>query len=70
MKSGNLNFLEHYGQFQACNGTAALHRFTLKMETLRLSETSINACQSTGFNVIENFDLYHLPLRTSDLKRY
>jgi len=25
MKSGNLNFLEPSGPFQACNGTAALH---------------------------------------------
>jgi hypothetical protein len=47
-----------------------LHRFNLKIVTLRPSEMSKNAGQSTGLKAPENFNLYHHPLRTSNLKGY
>jgi len=48
MKSGNLNFLEHSGPLQACNGTAFSLPFTYsifrKTLSLNLSRGNISRC--------------------------
>jgi hypothetical protein len=55
-KSGNINFLEHSGPHQACNGTDFLYYFQYN-STIAAHSTSCTCCPLTEGQVVEDWEI-------------